>query len=383
MKKIIFIFLVFTVSLCGFSQEKKTLYVVDSIPLIDVDETYFEDLTEGLIGHIVVVNDKSKINSAGFNVDVDNIIYVFTKEYEKRADSLKRIPTTSLMNRINDKWHLKNSTTPYTGKFTDYFITGFKQGQGEFFNGKLKGTRTIYHKNGQISNDVEYANGLANGLEQQFNSEGILIQKGILKNGKKVGNWEKYHQNGQLQQKSTFDENGNLHGESSTYYSTGALKLKSLYKRGVYQEDKNNDRIIKFYNESQEQYKLGNYKDAVKNIENLLKLNPEFAEGYFSRGTMYLNEMQFDKATADFEKAIKIEPSFVKAYSNKAFVLIRKSEFADSRILSKSTEVKIFASKKSEIPKEFLIDICNDLNKAILLGDDSKMVLEAQNKYCN
>ena len=382
MKKVLVLIVTFILPFCSSAQEVKTLYIVDSIPLIDVEEIYFQDLTEDLIDHTVVEKDKSKISSAGYDVDVDNIVYVFTKEYEKRADSIKRIPTTSLMKRTDGKWYLKNSLTPYTGRFINYYITGIKNGEGQLFNGKLKSKRVTYHKNGQISSEVEYTNGLANGLEQQFNSDGILIQKGVFKNGKEVGIWEKYHPNGQLQQKSTFDVNGNLDGETVTFYSTGKLKMKSQYKTGIYMKEKINDKLFELYNSAQEHYKLGNFKDAVKNIENLLKLNPEFVDGYFARGTMYLNDMQFDKATTDFDKSIEIEPYFMKAYANRAFVLIRKSEFSDSRLLSKSKDIKVFASKEGEIPKDDLAKICEDLQKAILLGDDAEMVLEAQKKYC-
>lgn len=382
MKKVLVLIVTFILPFCSSAQEVKTLYIVDSIPLIDVEEIYFQDLTEDLIDHTVVEKDKSKISSAGYDVDVDNIVYVFTKEYEKRADSIKRIPTTSLMKRTDGKWYLKNSLTPYTGRFINYYITGIKNGEGQLFNGKLKSKRVTYHKNGQISSEVEYTNGLANGLEQQFNSDGILIQKGVFKNGKEFGIWEKYHPNGQLQQKSTFDVNDNLDGETVTFYSTGKLKMKSQYKTGIYMKEKINDKLFELYNSAQEHYKLGNFKDAVKNIENLLKLNSEFVDGYFARGTMYLNDMQFDKATTDFDKSIEIEHYFMKAYANRAFVLIRKSEFSDSRLLSKSKDIKVFASKEGEIPKDDLAKICEDLQKAILLGDDAEMVLEAQKKYC-
>ena len=382
MKKCIVLILGFLLPFCGIAQELKTLYVVDSIPLIDVEESYFKDLTENLIDHIVVVKDKNKIESIGYDVEVDNIVYVFTKEYKNRTDSIKKIPTSALMKKVDGKWYLKNNSKPYTGVFIDYFITGIKAGQGEFFNGKISGRRILYHKNGQISSDVEYTNGLPNGLEQKFNSDGILIQKGVFKNGKEIGIWEKYHPNGQLQQKSTFDQNGNLDGETISFYSSGKLKMKSQYKTGIYIKDKINDKLFELYNTAQEQYKLGNFKDAINNLEKLLKLNSEFVDGYFARGTMFLNDMQFDKAIADFDKAIEIEPLFMKAYSNRAFVLIRKSEFADSRILSKTQDVKIFASKESEIPKESLIIICNDLNKAISLGDDAEMVIAAKEKYC-
>ena len=190
-----------------------------------------------------------------------------------------------------------------------------------------------------------------------------------------------YHPNGQLKQRTNF-VNGKMDGESISYYSTGEIKGKSVYKNGIYQKDKTNDKLFKLYNESQELYKQVNYKGAIKKLDKALELEPNWADGYFARATMKLNDFQFDEAIIDFNKTLEIEPYFTNAYSNRAFAILRKYELGNGRTLSKSKDIKVIASKETEIPESERTKICADLKKAISLGDDNWMVLEALEKHC-
>jgi len=381
MKNKILILLLTLSSLSGFSQNENILYIIDSIPVIEEPKEGLGTLTEKEIDNVVVVKDKEEMESSGYK-NLDGIIYVFTKEFVKRPDSIKAIPTTKLMIKKDGTWYLKNNSTPYSGKFIDYYLTGKKQGEGILFNGKLKGKRLMYHTNGNVSDEVEYENGLSNGTEKRFYEDGTLMQKGDFKNGKEIGIWEMYHPNGQLEQRATFNENGEMNGESVSYYSTGKEKGKNIYINGVYQKDKVNDKLFKLYSESQELYKQVNYKGAIKKLDKALESDSIWADGYFARGTMKLNDFQFDEAIMDFDKTLEIEPYFTKAYSNRAFAIIRKYELGNGRTLSKSKDIHIIASKETEIPESELTKICADLKKAVLLGDDNGMVIEALEKYC-
>ena len=175
-----------------------------------------------------------------------------------------------------------------------------------------------------------------------------------------------YHPNGQLKQRTNF-ANGKMDGESVSYYSTGELKGKNVYKNGQYQKDKINDQLFKLYNESQELYKQVNFKGAIKKLDKALEIKPNWADGYFARATMKLNNFQFDEAIIDFNKTLEIEPYFTNAYSNRGFTLIRKYQLASGRTLSKSKDVEIIASKETEIPEYEMAKICADLKKAVSL----------------
>ncbi len=370
-------------SFIGFGQNegKNVLYIVDSIPVIEEPKEGFGTLSQDEIERIDVVKDKSIIDSTGFK-NLDEIIFVFTKSYAQRPDSLLAIPSTKLMTQKNGTWFYKDEVVPYSGPFIDYYLNGKKQGEGILFNGRLKGRRLMYHLNGNVSDEIEYENGISDGIEKRFYEDGTLMQKGEFRDGKEIGIWEMYHPNGKLKQRSTF-VNGKMDGESISYYSTGELKGKNHYKNGVYQKEKVDGKILELYNQAQSYYKQGNFKSAIKKYTKCIELNGNWADGYFARATAKLNNFEFNEAIKDFNKTLEIEPYFTNAYSNRAFAIIRKYEFADSRTLSKNKDVQIIASKEAKIPESELQKVCEDLNKAVALGDKSWMVLDAVKKYCN
>lgn len=380
MKKILSLLFLVLYSIIGFGQNENILYIVDNVPVIDEPEEGFGVLTENEIDRVEVVKDKEKLKAFDYK-NLDGVIYVFTKEYVNRADSIKAVPTTKLMIRKSGAWHLKDQSLPYSGRFIDYYLNGKKQGEGFLLNGKLKGERKLYYMNGRLSDLMHYQNGIPHGWEERYYKDGTLMQKGEFQNGKETGIWEMYHPNGQLKQKTNF-VNGKMDGESVSYYSTGKLKGQNIYKDKVYQPNKTDEQLFKLYNESQNLYKQGDYKQAIKKLDKALSINDNWDDAYFARGTMKLNDFRFDEAIVDFNKTLEIEPFYINAYANRAFALIRKYEFTNGRTLSNSDEFKVMSIKGNEIPASELIKICTDLNKAVELGDENPQVLEAVEKHC-
>lgn len=116
MREKILLILLISVTFSSQSQNntENILYIVDSIPIIDEPKEGFNTLTQEQIDNLVVVKQKKVLDSLGYK-NLDGIIYVFTKEYVKRPDSIKAIPTTNRMDKRNGKWYLKNSNNPYSG----------------------------------------------------------------------------------------------------------------------------------------------------------------------------------------------------------------------------------------------------------------------------
>ena len=114
-----------------------------------------------------------------------------------------------------------------------------------------------------------------------------------------------------------------------------------------------------------------------------IDIDSDCAEAYFSRGTMKLNNLQFDDAINDFDHALAIEPFMAVALANRAFTRIRKYELGGGRKISENSYVTVLATKNDvSIPKEDQEKICADLHKAMFLGDKSKMIVEALSKHC-
>ncbi|MBX9887653.1 MAG: hypothetical protein K2Y30_06935 [Flavobacteriaceae bacterium] len=381
MNKILFFTIgILLLSIKSFGQNKSEniVYIVDKITVRE-DPEKGNEITESDIADMNIIKNKDSLKTLGFE-KFDGAIFIYTKEYRKRPEDIKQIPSAKQMERKNGIWYFNNEI--YNGKFIDYYYSGKIQGDGIMKNGKLEGMRKMYFHNGKLSVERNYKNAISDGLEKEFYEDGTLKQKGIFINGKEDGVWEMYFPNGQIKQKTNF-KNGIVDGESTVYYSTGKILSVELGENGKIIPDKRLEKIIQLMKKSNESNQNGDRKSAIKYCNKVLELDSEYAEAYFSRGTLKLNEMQFDEAIVDFDKALTIEPYMTFAIANRAFARIRKYEFGGDRELMKNSEVTVLASKKkAEISESEKQKICSDLEKAISLGDTVEMVLNAKEQYC-
>lgn len=364
----------------GSSQTTNTkiLYIVDSIPVIN-DPEQGDDIGQNDIADVKVIKNKDTLKLLGYT-QFDGVMYVFTKEYRSRPDSIKGIPSSKQMERKNNQWLLKG--VPFSGAFIDYYYSGKKQGEGWFLNGRLNGVHTMYYKNGKPSVIRNYTDGIANGIEKQYYEDGSLQQEGRFVDGKEKGIWAMYYPNGQLKQRNNFI-GGQMEGQDTAYYSTGKILAIEITKNGKTAPDKRLEKIRGVMGKGHDSYKEEDYQGAIKYYTKAIGMDSTYAEAYFARGSIKLDDLQFDGAIADFDLALHYEPFMAKALSNRAFARIRKYQFGNSRVLSKNSGVTVLASKdKVTVPDEEKIKICHDLQQAIFLGEKSTMLTEAVADYC-
>lgn len=343
-----------------YGQEKieKVLFVVDSIPIFHEITEEEGNLSEKTVDHFEVVTNKEKFGEYKI-YDFDKLIFVFTKEYTKRADEIKRIPSfINKMYKVGDKWCLTGSSKPYTGKYIDYYLDGIKKEEGFINDGVDDGLRTYYYKDGTIKLYRNYSKGIPNGESGKYFQNGKLQCKGIFKNGKEEGLW-------------------------TEWYSTGVIKWETEYKSGKARLAKEVIKANSLFEKGLEAFEKGYYKDAVNYYNKTLELYPNYNDVYFHRSRAYLYDLKFDEALIDCDKAVEIEPLNKDAYSQRAFIRIRKYEFKDSRTLSKNSEITVYATKQNvEIPADEKSQICSDLKKGYELGDTKQMITDAIKKYC-
>lgn len=360
MKYILSLVLSLSLVTCFAQDEKKNeriLYVVDSIPIIKDPDESSGSLKNDDVDHLQVVTDPSKIKAYGYD-SLDKIIFITTKEFAKRPADIKNIPSTKSMDRKDGVWYLKNATTPYSGKFIDYFLSGKMQGEGTMKGGIVNGTRTLYYENGNKEYFRNYTNGIANGYSEEYFPDGKLKQKGSFKDGKDDGMWIEY-------------------------YSTGNIKRQTNFVNTIPDMTKSEKEFFNLLSKAAELMRDEDYKGAIKKLNDAEKLNDKYADLYFYRGTAKLDNMDFDNAVLDFDKAIELEPLYMEALANRAFARIRKYQFKNSRTLTSNADVTVLASKdKVEIPVDDKAKICSDLNKSVELGDKNEMILDAIKEYC-
>jgi tetratricopeptide (TPR) repeat protein len=70
----------------------------------------------------------------------------------------------------------------------------------------------------------------------------------------------------------------------------------------------------------------GEFEKAIDASNEALKIDPNLAECYISRGVAYAKSNRYDKAIEDFNKAVELNPLDAKAYSNRGTVYVEINE---------------------------------------------------------
>src|SRR6187402_1519803 len=121
-KLLIFLLVFLLISTTSFGQisNEKILFVIDSIPIL-TDPEEWNPIDPNDIADITVIKDKDSLKRLRPE-QLDGIVYIFTKAYRNRPDSIKRIPSLKQMVVKNEIWNLNG--IPYSGKYIDYYNSG-------------------------------------------------------------------------------------------------------------------------------------------------------------------------------------------------------------------------------------------------------------------
>lgn len=326
------------------------------------------------------MRNKDSLKLLGYE-HFDAVSFVFTKAYRGRPDSIKAIPSIKSMRKKDGLWLFHG--TPYTGRIINYYYSGRKQADGYLVNGKVNGIEIFYYQNGHKSLEREYKEGKTDGIEREYYLDGSIRQEGRYLAGEEEGAWKSYFPNGQVKLYNNYRA-GELVDSAIRYYSTGIIRDRVFIKNGKVISDPRLAKINQLMAKSAEKNKDGDGRAAIEYTTKVIQYDRTYADAYFSRGTLELNDMRFDEAIADFNRALTIEPFMEVALANRAFARIRKYQFSGSRSLSKNKDVEVRAANdKVDIPPAEVEGICDDLRKGVLLGDKSDMIKEALTNYCH
>ncbi len=127
---------------------------------------------------------------------------------------------------------------------------------------------------------------------------------------------------------------------SSKVGSSKSKSFEAIHKgiRGFSSEKENSpagsqtksDRIIEHFNRGLRYSFSKNYDDAIKEFEEVLKLNPNSAEAYNNIGFAYFDKGDIDNAIIQHKKALEINPRLANAYYGLALAYEKKDRVQDA-----------------------------------------------------
>ena len=305
----------------------KMIFIVDSF-LVLHDPEPGDELHQGDIAETKVIRNKDSLLKLGY-AGYAGVTYIYTKAYRTRPDSLRNIPSTRQMSRVNSVWLLHG--TAYTGPTIDYYSNGIKRMETWMIRGQTEGPQVLYYPTGQLMQRQDYHLGTIDGIDKQFYPDGSLLHQGVFTNGKQNGVWEFYYPNGQVKIHTAFSQ-GQRTDSVLRYYSNGRLHPNEPEPTTIHEAS------------------LAIRKDSLN------------AEAWYVRGTLQMGSSHFDKAIADLDKALAIEPYLELAHVNRALARVGKY--------------------KTPIPPEEKQKVCDDLQKAIFLGYRVKTMYGWLRDYC-
>jgi antitoxin component YwqK of YwqJK toxin-antitoxin module len=86
--------------------------------------------------------------------------------------------------------YLKNSDSPYTGKYFEFHDNGQKKSEENYKDGKSDGLSVTWHENGQKEGEINFKDGKPDGLTVSWHENGQKMMESTFKDNEPIS--EKY-----------------------------------------------------------------------------------------------------------------------------------------------------------------------------------------------
>jgi tetratricopeptide (TPR) repeat protein len=332
MRRLLFILFCCCTVTC-FSQintQRKKVFFVDSAR-IDFNTTDFI-LEPSDIASIAIFTQPDTLQMLKCTPN-DSVIFIITKAFVNRPDSLRKIPSAEKATNTKDTLNL------YTGPFINYYTNGNIKFKGHVIKGIIEGNLLVYYPTGELMESSYYYRGTADGPHEEFYMNGELKSSGQYYSGVKTNIWREW-------------------------YSTGKLKDEYLYENGdKHFREASDEEVEILIQQAIEKIDNTKYNDGIRLLKTAARLKPDYAVIYLYRGIAYNKTAKYNDAIADLNKYISIEPSNAEAYVQRAFAHMQQN--------SQQQNLQVDADV-----------ICQDFEKAVALGDRSISVRNSMKALC-
>ena len=106
-------------------------------------------------------------------------------------------------------------------------------------------------------------------------------------------------------------------GESAIEACTRAIKSGRYDKRNL---------AIIYSNRGNQRERIGDYKNALADHAEAIRIDPTYSAGYMHRGNAYARHGDFDHAIADHSEAIRLSPKDANSFYNRGYTYSHKGD---------------------------------------------------------
>ena len=124
-----------------------------------------------------------------------------------------------------------------------------------------------------------------------------------------------------------------------------------------------------FYGLAQGNYLIGDDNRALNELNEILRINPDYSRAYLLKARIYLDRLELPEALDNIEQAIAIEPNNLEAQLLKALILRALDRKKEALKIVRSVVSKAEANSRES-------DSASELLSLLLLEDDSKNPVE-------
>ena len=109
-------------------------------------------------------------------------------------------------NSKNKLFYDNNTDKPFNGLHEKFYQNGKLSSQVEYSNGVRNGMDKAWWEDGNPKHILNYKNSSKDGRFEYYNSNGVLLRAGFHKNNKKSGIWEGWYEDGNLHHSGNYVE---------------------------------------------------------------------------------------------------------------------------------------------------------------------------------
>lgn len=253
--------IVIVISIDFYSKRKKKLSANKDIVKDPIKKALYKPLVIIIASVMLLIASFIVVNHLMYDgklTDTDDGVSILQNLTLEKKSSNDIVSSDSMWVSRSTMQNLSCIVVDSFGNYNGVIVDGYQQGLWQYFyaNKNLKakvnfingnGSNSLetndipisgrngifyyWHENGQLATELNYQNGLIQGIGKGWHENGQLSAEANHKNGEVDGQYREWYENGQQFSEVSY-KNGELDGPFKSWHENGQLELEGSYKNG-------------------------------------------------------------------------------------------------------------------------------------------------------